>query len=403
MNGHECVAFCEIDKYARQSYKAIYDTEGEVEVHDITKWTDEHVRQFIRDRGHIDCICGGFPCQSFSIAGKRGGFDDTRGTLFFEIMRIASIVRPRYLFLENVKGLLNHDGGATFETILNTLDEFGYDAEWQVLNSKNFGVPQNRERVFIIGHLRGAGGRAVFPVGGAYQSIDIEYVGNTHPGGRGMSGEVYGLNGVSPTLSASDYKDPKKFVQPILTPDRINKRQNGRRFKEDGEPMFTLTAQDRHGIAIREATKKGYTVAEPGDSVNLQYPGSETRRGRVGKSVANTLEANGVNQGVVINPLKGKTRKSWRYEQNVITKNSIARSLKASLGGVPELIENCENGTNQLVIRKLTPLECWRLQGFTDEQFYKAKNDGVSNSQLYKQAGNSVTVNVIDAIVRKFS
>ena len=133
MNGHECVAFCEIDKYARQSYKAIYDTEGEEELHDITKWTDEHVRQFIRDRGHIDCICGGFPCQSFSIAGKRGGFDDTRGTLFFEIMRIADIVRPRYLFLENVKGLLNHDGGSTFETILNTLDEFGYDAEWQVL------------------------------------------------------------------------------------------------------------------------------------------------------------------------------------------------------------------------------------------------------------------------------
>lgn len=133
MNGHECVAFCEIDKYARQSYKAIYDTEGEEEWHDITKWTDEHVRQFIRDRGHIEVITGGFPCQSFSIAGKRGGFDDTRGTLFFEIMRIANIVRPQYLFLENVKGLLNHDGGATFETILNTLDEFGYDAEWQVL------------------------------------------------------------------------------------------------------------------------------------------------------------------------------------------------------------------------------------------------------------------------------
>ena len=277
----------------------MYDTTNEEELHDITKWTDEHVRQFIRDRGHIDCICGGFPCQSFSIAGKRGGFDDTRGTLFFEIMRIANIVRPQYLFLENVKGLLNHDGGATFETILNTLDEFGYDAEWQVLNSKNFGVPQNRERVFIIGHLRGTSGRTVFPVGGAYQSIDIEYVGNTHPGGIGMSGEVYGLNGVSPTLSASDYKDPKKFVQPILTPDRIKKRQNGRRFKEDGEPMFTLTAQDRHGIAIREATKKGYTVAEPGDSVNISFPDSETRRGRVGKQTANTL-LTGEEQAVVL-------------------------------------------------------------------------------------------------------
>ena len=393
LNGHECVAFCEIDKYARQSYKAIYDTEGEEELHDITKWTDEHVRQFVRDRGYIDVITGGFPCQSFSIAGKRGGFDDTRGTLFFEIMRIASIVRPQYLFLENVKGLLNHDGGATFETILNTLDEFGYDAEWQVLNSKNFGVPQNRERVFIIGHLRGTSGRTVFPVGGANQSIDIEYIGNTHPGGRGMSGEVYGLNEVSPTLSASDYKDPKKFVQPVLTPDRIKKRQNGRRFKEDGEPMFTLTAQDRHGIAIREATKKGYTVAEPGDSVNISFPDSETRRGRVGKQTANTLltgEEQAVVLGVGHHPFS-KKREFNGYGDSSPT--LIATDYKAPKTAL----------MSDFRIRKLTPLECWRLQGFTDEQFYKAKNDGVSNSQLYKQAGNSVTVNVIDAIVRKFS
>ena len=420
MNGHECVAFCEIDKYARQSYKAIYDTEGEEEWHDITKWTDEHVRQFVRDRGHIEVITGGFPCQSFSIAGKRGGFDDTRGTLFFEIMRIANIVRPQYLFLENVKGLLNHDGGATFETILNTLDEFGYDAEWQVLNSKNFGVPQNRERVFIIGHLRGTGGRTVFPVGGAYQSIDIEYIGNTHPGGRGMSGEVYGLNGVSPTLSASDYKDPKKFVQPILTPDRIKKRQNGRRFKEDGEPMFTLTAQDRHGIAIREATKKGYTVAEPGDSVNISFPDSETRRGRVGKQTANTL-LTGEEQAVIVKQVEEITNKTRPNEEIGITikENGDIRPhrMDKRKSGISELNINHENNASHTVttshspktygdstnyrIRKLTPLECWRLQGFTDEQFYKAKNDGVSNSQLYKQAGNSVTVNVIDAIARK--
>ena len=495
----------------------MYDTTNEEELHDITKWTDEHVRQFIRDRGHIDCICGGFPCQSFSIAGKRGGFDDTRGTLFFEIMRIANIVRPQYLFLENVKGLLNHDGGATFETILNTLDEFGYDAEWQVLNSKNFGVPQNRERVFIIGHLRGTSGRTVFPVGGAYQSIDIEYVGNTHPGGIGMSGEVYGLNGVSPTLSASDYKDPKKFVQPILTPDRIKKRQNGRRFKEDGEPMFTLTAQDRHGIAIREATKKGYTVAEPGDSVNISFPDSETRRGRVGKQTANTL-LTGEEQAVVLggdNDDKSKERNTfevlstlqreigeeevakWRFRildtfqqeevlrQDVYEKgldieqnkeklernqqshecevknttfdkqermrempinkefrctsqgreslqqfvgefaiimqrlpHSDAQSenvqhlrqttqgigiLQQTLRQIQEIWGSIEDEKQSFRIRKLTPKECFRLQGFTDEQFYKAKNDGVSNSQLYKQAGNSVTVNVIDAIVRKFS
>lgn len=156
--GHECVGFCEIDKFARTSYKAIHDTEGEVEMHDITTVSDE----FIRGIGSVDVICGGFPCQAFSIAGKRKGFEDTRGTLFFEIARFASILIPRYLFLENVKGLLNHEGGATFETIIRALDELGYDVEWQVLNSKDY-VPQNRERVFIIGHLRGERTRKVFP------------------------------------------------------------------------------------------------------------------------------------------------------------------------------------------------------------------------------------------------
>ena len=117
--GHECVGFCEIDKFARKSYKAIHDTKGEVELHDITTVTDE----FIRGIGSVDVVCGGFPCQAFSIAGNRRGFEDTRGTLFFEIARFASILKPKYLFLENVKGLLNHNRGATFETIIRTLDE----------------------------------------------------------------------------------------------------------------------------------------------------------------------------------------------------------------------------------------------------------------------------------------
>ena len=141
--GHECVGFCEVDPFARKSYKAIHDTEGEIELHDITRVTDESVRGI----GRVDVICGGFPCQAFSIAGKRAGFEDTRGTLFFEIARFASILRPKYLFLENVAGLLNHDDGNTFETILCTLAELGYDAEWQMFNSKNFGVPQNREEL----------------------------------------------------------------------------------------------------------------------------------------------------------------------------------------------------------------------------------------------------------------
>ena len=138
--GHECVGFCEIDKFARKSYKAIYKTEGEIEFHDIRQVTDQDFRQL---RGQVDIICGGFPCQAFSLAGRRLGFEDTRGTLFFEIARAAKQIQPRFLFLENVKGLLSHDKGETFQTILTTLDELGYDVEWQVLNSKDFQVPQN--------------------------------------------------------------------------------------------------------------------------------------------------------------------------------------------------------------------------------------------------------------------
>ena len=400
--GHECVGFCEIDKYARASYKAIHNTEGEIELHDITRVTDESIRGF----RSVDVICGGFPCQAFSIAGHRRGFEDTRGTLFFEICRFASILRPKYLFLENVRGLLNHDGGATFETIIRTLDGLGYDVEWQVLNSKNFGVPQNRERVFIIGHLRGQRTRNVFPISEESEQSDcqqskIEIVGNTkNPNGtsQGTGSVVYDSNGLIGTLCAREYKEPKQVAIPVLTPDRAEKRQNGRRFKTDGEPMFTLAAQDRHGVVVgneikrfgtiepnfnqsgvvyetdgiaptirayqggglepkirvKEATSKGYAEAEVGDSVNLSHPNSKTRRGRVGKQVANTL-LTGESQGVIEPDFR---------------------------------------------IRKLTPRECWRLQGFPDWAFDKAQEVN-SNSQLYKQAGNSVTVNVIAAIAKE--
>ena len=354
--GHECVGFCEIDKFARKSYKAIHDTEGEIELHDITEVSDESIRRI----GSADIICGGFPCQAFSIAGNRRGFEDTRGTLFFEIARFASILRPRYLFLENVKGLLNHENGVTFETIISTLDELGYDVEWQVLNSKNFGVPQNRERVFIIGHLRGRSIRAIFPLGGNDKTTDckqpkIKKVGNIRKKGKSQSGDVVSIDSLAPTLcSTTTQKDPLKVAIPVLTPNRIDKRQNGRRFKTNGEPMFTLTGQDRHGILVKEATSRGYTEAEIGDSVNLSHPNSKTRRGRVGKQIANTL-LTGESQGVVESDFR---------------------------------------------IRKLTPRECWKLQGFPDWAFDKAQEVN-SNSQLYKQAGNSVTVNVISAIAKE--
>lgn len=193
------------------------------------------------------------------------------------------------------------------------------------------------------------------------------------------------------TLNINVQMDNENSTVPVLTPDRLNKRQNGRRFKEDGEPMFTLTSQDRHGIAIREATKQGYAVAEQGDSVNVSYPTSKTRRGRVGKQVAQTLQSGEVNQGVVLGVGHHPFSKKREFNgYGLICPALIATDYKAPKTAL----------TNNLRIRKLIPLECWRLQGFTDEQFYKAKDSGVSNSQLYKQAGNSVSVTVVDAIVK---
>lgn len=155
--GHKCLAFCEIDKFAIQSYKSFFNTKNETQWHDIREIKESEIDEFGK-RNRVDIICGGFPCQSFSVAGKRKGFSDTRGTLFFELARFAKILQPKYLLFENVRGLISHDGGETFKTILYTLHELGYDAEWQVLNSKDFGVPQSRQRVYIIGHNRRCSG-----------------------------------------------------------------------------------------------------------------------------------------------------------------------------------------------------------------------------------------------------
>ena len=361
--GHECVGFCEIDNFARASYKAIHNTEGEIELHDITTVSDE----FIRGIGRVDIICGGFPCQAFSIAGARRGFEDTRGTLFFEIVRFASILKPRYLFLENVKGLLNHDRGNTFEIILSALDELGYNVEWENINSKNFGVPQNRERVFIIGHLRGGGGRKVFPLSGDGATITCEQpkinkVGNIRKKGKSQSSDVVSIDSLAPTLcSTTTQKDPLKVLIEneikqfgVLQP---NYNQSGVVYEVDGISP-TIRAYQGGGlepkIRVKEATSQGYAEAQIGDSVNLSHPNSKTRRGRVGKQIANTL-LTGESQGVIEPDFR---------------------------------------------IRKLTPRECWRLQGFPDWAFDKAQEVN-SNSQLYKQAGNSVTVNVIAAIAKE--
>ncbi len=279
--GFRCVWANDNDKYACQIYRKHWGDRELIEADIRTVDVDvisEH-----------DLLCAGFPCQSFSIAGKRGGFEDTRGTLFFEICRVLRAKRPGYLFLENVKGLLSHDDGNTFQTIIRTLDELGYDCQWQVLNSKNFGVPQNRERVFIIGHLRGQPRPKVFPIRenieGINEGADESPSVRTLQGGGHSGGHHSGM-----TLIHTAYPE------------------------SDGQKKGTIL----------------YKSNFVGDYIEQDYAGS--------------LRSN--------------------YHEQLV------------------------NG-----IRRLTPLECERLQGFPD-----GWTEGVSDTQRYKCLGNAVTVNVIEAI-----
>ena len=258
VGGFECVGYCEIDKYAKQAYEAMYDTKGELYFDDARKINPESLPD-------IDLICGGFPCQSFSIAGERRGFDDVRGTLFFEIARIASYKRPKYLFLENVPGLLNHNQGRTFQTILITLDELGYDVVWQVCNSKNFGVPQSRKRVYIIGYNREKCRGEILSFTQANPKTPVQRL-------SGKEGErIYSTNGVSVTLTSSGGGFAGKTGMYCLEND------------------FDDEFRNSCGIRIISKTKSGYQIAYPGDSIDTAFSGHNSRRGRVGNQIAHTL------------------------------------------------------------------------------------------------------------------
>ena len=341
------VGFSDIDKYASAVYKYRYPDAKELG--DITSIRPE------RDLpDNIDILCGGFPCQAFSVAGRRKGFEDTRGTLFFEIARILRHFRDTekpipYFVLENVKGLLSHDDGRTFAIIYRVLTDIGYTVECQLLNTR-WVLPQNRERIYIVGHIGRGSGCKVFPIG---ESGQVSYNRNTevastlqHPGHSGgnykgmnmintglkqigvigkdtIATRVYDSSGISTTLTDGGGMGAKTGlyqVKAVLTPDRKEKRQNDRRMKEDGEPMFTLNTQDQHGVMVKEVTKKGYA-------------------------------------------------------------------------------------DRKTAIRRLTPVECMRLQGFPDDWNEKGMMDDkvvdMSDTQRYKQAGNAVSVPIVSMVAER--
>ena len=346
------------------------------------EWYANDIRRvYARDIPRADCWCFGFPCQDISVAGKQIGFQGNRSSLFFRVMYLIGQLeeenKPTYLFIENVKNLLSVNGGWDFARLLVEMDREGYDAEWQVLNSKDFGVPQNRERCFIIGHLRGRSTAKVFPVERTDGENSVQIVGHkdgyrrntqafapealdTGQGGEkghhvtlpcfiDLCYEGSQMTEQARCLKARYYKgmanhagQDSGIAIPVLTPDRAEKRQNGRRFKDDGEPMFTLTGQDRHGIAIE-----------------------------VKEATANTLDTS-CNQGIFV---------------------QVSDELSVYAVWYEKL--QC-----YIAIRKLTPKECFRLQGWADDYFEKAAFVN-SDSQLYKQAGNGVTVNVIFDIAKK--
>ena len=336
-------------------------------------------------------------CQDISVAGKQVGFQGNRSSLFFRVMYLIGQLKeedkPTYLFIENVKNLLSVNGGWDFARLLIEMEQGGYDAEWQVLNSKDFGVPQNRERCFIIGHLRGRSAAEIFPVKGTDREnsvsiIDQEGITGALPCFVDLSYQGIELTEKARCLQArynkgvSNHKAETSGVAiPVLTPDRAEKRQNGRRFKENGEPMFTLTSQDRHGVATSISPIGGvYTGVSP-----------EFYRG-VYEGCFRCLKASTHDSGVAL-----KLQNIPVSREYVLTRPGMFMKISDELTIYAVWYEKYQC---YIAIRKLTPKECFRLQGWTDEYFEKAAFVN-SDSQLYKQAGNGVTVNVIEAIAKQ--
>ena len=375
---YELVGYSEIDKYASKSYSAIHGVPESKNLGDITKVNEKELPK------DIDLCVYGFPCQDISNAGKmKGLFNEdgtqTRSGLFFEALRIIEETQPKIAIAENVKNLTCKRFEKQFKIVLDSLEEAGYHNYWKVLNAKDFGIPQNRERVFIVSIRKDIDTGFQFPEGFPLEKrlkdiledeVDEKYYLSekqvnfiTHPKRLNKYTNVDPDYAMCNTTRYPDAWNGTYVSEPVVkqignccpTKTRDNPNQ-GRVYDTDGlSPSLNCMGGGNRQpfVMVKEATKKGYAEATEGDSVNLEQPNSKTRRGRVGKGVAQTLTTS-CNQAVVDEDVR---------------------------------------------LRKLTPKECFRLMGFDDESFHRAEAVN-SNSQLYKQAGNSIVVNVLEYIFK---
>ena len=360
--GFRCVWSCDNNKHANQVYTKHF---GETNHHsgDIRGVNPRDIPDF-------DLLCSGFPCQSFSVAGKGKGFQDTRGSLFFEISRIAEAKRPSLLLLENVKGLLSNDRGQTFQTILQELGRIGYWTEWQVLNSRDW-LPQNRERVFIIGHLRGSSSRPIFPVGET-------------------DGVVQEESGERPNVQ-EEVSSITNRLAPCLVHNLYGGFKEGIRVFKDYSPTIRTPAGGGHLPMVvadrsRHLNKKGRNLEAPKPYSNALSSVQKDnllaiRMVRSEKGKKARQEA--MQEGKDYTPFGNEYRELTLSEENISGCLTGAYNPDALVG-------------NELMLRKLTEVECERLQGFPDNW-----TEGISSTQRYKCLGNAVTVPVITFLGKK--
>ena len=344
----ETIGFSEIDKYASAVLK--YHWPKIKNYGDITKINWSEVPDF-------NLLTGGSPCQNLSIAGKRAGLGGNRSGLFYEFIRAVKEKKPKYFIWENVKGALSSNNGRDFAIVLNEMAEAGYSLWWQVLNAKDFGVPQNRERIFVVGFRDGSPREVFFERGSGGKNIVENDTGQIYKQTRKLSDafRIRSTDGVSATLKGFGGGMGAKTGLYAITRGRST---------EDWKvgtvaPSRRLSDKDDIRVMVPEATKQGYAMAEEGDSINLSVINSTTRRGRVGKGIAQTLDTG--------------------MQQHTISDSRI---------------------------RRLVPVECERLMGLPDGwTTYGASNDiipaimDISDSQRYKMCGNGVVVNVVQKLI----